>query len=408
MSSAGVVDCSDSVRGTGVLTIDGSMGEGGGQVLRSSLSLSAILRRPIILNNIRGGREKPGLQKQHLVCVEAAAALCGAAVEGAALNSTRVVFTPAPAAEDGAADGAPRPQHFDFDIGSAGSSTLVLATVLPVLLARGSGGSCRVRGGTHNPLAPPFEFLRDILLPVLSRCGAHVDVVLERAGFYPQGGGAVLLNVAPGNAATFAPLDLVSPAPVTALIGRIIFAGSAALPAPHAAAKALGAAISAIAPGETGARPVAVAHVDALGAGLALQVLIERAGALTDVCTECGQMKGDNGKAIRALMSAVAVEMKSEAPVGEHLADQLLLPLALMRGGRYRATTASLHTTTSADVLGLFLGEGTVSVEHVVNSAAGGSAADGDGDGDGASRAKKARLGSDVIISVRDPRAAGL
>lgn len=128
-----------------IVKLDGSQGEGGGQILRTALALSAITRRAFRIDHIRARRKKPGLRRQHLTCVEAAAALCGAVVEGDELGATSLRFTP----------GALRGGDFQFDVGSAGSTTLVLQTVLMPLLFAGEQSTLEIEGGTHNPMAPP-------------------------------------------------------------------------------------------------------------------------------------------------------------------------------------------------------------------------------------------------------------
>lgn len=160
-----------------LIELDGS--EGGGQILRSALSLSMTSGQPLRIRNIRGRRSRPGLLRQHLTAVRAAAEICAAEVEGAELGSRELAFRP----------GAIRAGDYAFAIGSAGSCSLVLQTLLPALLAANGESRVRISGGTHNPLAPPADFLRDSWLPLLQRMGAEVDLELLRHGFVPAGGG---------------------------------------------------------------------------------------------------------------------------------------------------------------------------------------------------------------------------
>src|SRR6266545_1532698 len=155
-----------------MLTIDGSVGEGGGQALRTALALSLVTGTPFRMQNVRARRARPGLMRQHLTAVQAAAAVGQATVRGAELGSGALEFEPA-----GLVGGAHR-----FSIGSAGSATLVLQTVLPALLRASAPSTLVVEGGTHNPLAPPFEFLERVYLPILERMGARVAATLERHG----------------------------------------------------------------------------------------------------------------------------------------------------------------------------------------------------------------------------------
>src|SRR5688572_15942956 len=170
-----------------MLTIDGSFGEGGGQILRSALALSMVTGRPFRIENIRANRDNPGLARQHLTAVQSAAALCGASVEGAELRSTALSFTPGPV----------KPGDYTFSVGSAGSTTLVLQTVLPALLAGREPSTLTLEGGTHNPFAPPLDFLEKSFLPVVSRMGPKIDIALEQPGFAPRGGGRFIVTVEP-------------------------------------------------------------------------------------------------------------------------------------------------------------------------------------------------------------------
>ena len=171
----------------GLITIEGSTGEGGGQVLRTSLALSLVTGKPFRIEGIRAGREKPGLLRQHLTAVNAAAVVGGAQVEGAALGSRELTFRPGPV----------QPGTHRFAVGTAGSAPLVLQTVLPPLLTARGPSSLVLEGGTHNPFAPPFDFLEKAFLPLLRRMGAKVEAVLERPGFYPAGGGRFTVRVEP-------------------------------------------------------------------------------------------------------------------------------------------------------------------------------------------------------------------
>ena len=170
-----------------MIEINGQEGEGGGQVLRTSLALSAITRQSIHLHNIRGGRGKPGLLRQHLTGLKAAAEICGAEVEGAELYSSEITFRPQ---EIKAGD-------YYFDIGSAGSVNLVFQTVLPMCLVAENSSRIHVRGGTHNPASPNCDFLQQSYTHALKRFGLKIDLELIKHGFYPAGGGEAILNVTP-------------------------------------------------------------------------------------------------------------------------------------------------------------------------------------------------------------------
>ena len=169
------------------LFIDGQIGEGGGQVLRTSLSLAAITGKDFCIENIRGKRKSPGLKRQHLACVKAAAAACGASCEGDSLHSRRLVFRP----------GKIKAGNYSFDIGSAGSCCLVLQTLLPILFHADSSSRVVISGGTHNPMAPTADFLIKSFLPAISRFGFHATLDLLSCGFYPAGGGKIEACVNP-------------------------------------------------------------------------------------------------------------------------------------------------------------------------------------------------------------------
>jgi len=169
------------------IEIDGSQGEGGGQVLRTSLTLSAVTGQPVWIEKIRAGREKPGLKRQHLTCVKAVAEICGAKVSEIGVGSSELEFIP----------GEIKGGDYHFDVGTAGSVTLVAQTVLPVLLKADAPSTVTITGGTHVPFAPIWEFFAVTYLPELRRIGAHVEAELVTCGFYPAAGGVVKLKVWP-------------------------------------------------------------------------------------------------------------------------------------------------------------------------------------------------------------------
>ena len=162
-----------------MIHIDGSQGEGGGQILRTALSLSALLGLPVTIENIRANRPKAGLRPQHLTAVKALKEICGAEVEGMAVDSRRIAFRP----------GRVRPGNYFFDVGTAGSVTLILqALLLPLALAPGPS-RIKLRGGTHVPWSPPYHYLAEVFLPTLALMGIQTAVRLGKWGWYPKGGG---------------------------------------------------------------------------------------------------------------------------------------------------------------------------------------------------------------------------
>ena len=198
-----------------MVRIDGSKGEGGGQVLRTSLALSLVTGTPFQMVNIRAGRSKPGLLRQHLTAVNAATEVGEAEVTGAQLGSRELTFRPR----------ALRSGGYHFAVGSAGSATLVLQTVLPALMVASGPSTLMLEGGTHNPAAPPFDFLAKAYLPLLRRMGPSVEATLDRPGFFPAGGGKFRVLVQP---APLQPLELMERGAVlrkqaTAVISQVAF-----------------------------------------------------------------------------------------------------------------------------------------------------------------------------------------
>jgi RNA 3'-terminal phosphate cyclase (ATP) len=309
-----------------MLSIDGSYGEGGGQIIRTSLALSLITGRPFRVFNVRARREKPGLQRQHLTAVTAAAAIGTARVEGAHIGSKEFTFEP----------GAITPGEYKFSIGTAGSTMLVLQAVLPPLLLADAPSLLLFEGGTHNIMAPPFEFIQKSFLPLVNRTGPTVTVELQRYGFYPPGGGRFNVYVEP--AAELRRLDLVERGAILSERARALCVN---LPA-HVGEREL-----AVASEQLGWTP------DQLQLETSTNAISP--GNLTEVFTGIGE----RGVPAERIASRAIHEAKryldAGAPVGQHLADQLLIPMALARGGSYTTQTPTMHTTTNIEVIKKFL-----------------------------------------------------
>jgi len=320
-----------------MIEIDGSQGEGGGQILRSSLSLAICTQQPFRIVNIRANRERPGLMRQHLTAVMAAARICNAEVEGVEAGARALSFRP----------GRLMAGDYSFDIGSAGSCTLVFQTVLPPLLTAAGESRVRILGGTHNNASPPFDFLARSFLPLLKRMGANVELTLGSYGFYPRGGGEIRSNIVP--AAKLGALELTARG---ALVRGHAEAYVAAIPL-HVAQREL----------EVIRRQLGFAQSDLLlralpndvGPGNAVTITLEHEH-VTEVFTGFGE-KGVRAEVVaeRATESARAY-LAASAPVDEHLADQLLLPMALGSGGSFVARSLTPHLHSNAAVIERFTG----------------------------------------------------
>ncbi len=321
-----------------MIRIDGSMGEGGGQVLRTALSLSMITGEALIMHNIRAGRKKPGLMRQHLTAVKAAQEVCSARVDGAEAGSTELEFKP----------GTIRPGQYAFAIGTAGSATLVMQTVLPALLMAGGQSSLALEGGTHNPLAPPFDFLERTFLPLLRRMGFGVNAHLARYGFYPAGGGKILVNIDQSNPA---PLQLVHRPGPTRITGRCLYANLPTSIAKREAAELMRRL-------DVLASEVEIVRVDSPGPGNAIVVeCISQNGTdrLDEVFTSFGE-KGVSSESVAAEAADQALAFASStAAVGPYAADQILLPMVLAGGGEFTTVEPTLHTVTNIQVIETFL-----------------------------------------------------
>lgn len=318
-----------------MITIDGTFGEGGGQILRTALGLSLVTGTPFRMHSIRAKRAKPGLMRQHLTAVLAAAEVGAADVRGAELGSSAIEFVPR----------GVRGGSFTFSVGTAGSTTLVLQAILPALLRAPEGSSLVLTGGTHNPLAPPFEFLARTFLPVLRRMGAHVEAKLWRPGFHPAGGGELRVTIEPG---VLAPIELVDAGPVRALRATALLAnlerelGSRAMDALRRALHL-----------EPDSTRVELLRGSA-GPGMVIEVEVER-DAVNEVFTGFGEARRSVESIAQALADEVHRATRVRAPVGEYLADQLLVPLALAGAGAFRTGTPSEHTRTNAAIIERFL-----------------------------------------------------
>jgi RNA 3'-terminal phosphate cyclase (ATP) len=319
-----------------VLKIDGSIGEGGGQILRTSLSLSLVTGKPFRIDNIRAGREKPGLLRQHLTAVLAAAEIGNAKLEGAELRSTALSFTP----------GAVRPGDYHFAVGTAGSGTLVLQTVLPPLMLASGPSKLVIEGGTHNHGAPPYHYMEKVFLPLIQKMGPRVTTRLERFGFYPAGGGRFVVEIEPVKK-----LDGLHLGERGEAISRRVHAVVANLPR-HIAQREAETAAGMLTWGQESHHVEVTRESPGPGNVVMIHVVSE---PLTEMFTEFGKLGVSAEKVAETAAREAREYLASTATAGEHLTDQLLLPMALAGSGSFTALKLNMHARTNMEVISRFL-----------------------------------------------------
>lgn len=314
------------------IQLDGT--HGGGQMLRTALTLAMTTGQPFRMTNIRGKRSKPGLMRQHLTCVKAACEISDGTADGAEIGSTELVFRA----------GKPRGGAYQFAIGTAGSTGLLFQTLLPALLQADGPSTLRLEGGTHNPLAPPFEFLERVFLPALHRMGAETTISLVQSGFAPVGGGIIECAIQP--CAKLQPLHLHERGALKSLSlrvptrnlpiaigGRILDAAIAQLPCDDASVE-----IREPGPGR--------------GVCCLYEAVFENSEELSSSFGETHVTAERVGKrAAKCLQDFISAGV----PVGRWLADQLLLPMALAGSGSFTTMVPDDHVPTNISVIEKFL-----------------------------------------------------
>lgn len=327
------------------LTLDGSTGEGGGQILRTGLALSMATGRPLHITRIRAGRPKPGLMRQHLACVQAAVAVSGGQADGAELGSQTLLFTP----------GAVRAGDYRFQIATAGSCLLVLQTVLPALMLADSESRVQLSGGTHNPMAPPFDFLERSFAPLVQRLGVGLDLQLQRRGFFPAGGGELVAHVTPSAAQPLTPVDVMERGALRNAYGEALVPGLARNIA-HRELETLGQRMGwTFEAGQLRQPPTRQNE----GPGNALIATLEYE-YVTEVFCQLGERSLSAEQVAKRLVDEIRAYQRSAGALGPHLADQWMLPLALAvwrsgRAARYTCTEVTQHTATNAQTIALGL-----------------------------------------------------
>ncbi|HEX9899816.1 MAG TPA: RNA 3'-terminal phosphate cyclase [Candidatus Methylomirabilis sp.] len=321
------------------MRVDGAQGEGGGQLLRTALALSAVRGVPVEVHSIRARRKKPGLQAQHLTAVAALVQICRAQVEGASLGSQRVLFSP----------GAVQPGEYRFDVGTAGSTALVLqAILLPLALAPGPS-RVTITGGTHVPWSPPVDYLQHVVLPVLAGMGVTARLRVDRWGFYPQGGGRVVVEVEGG--ADLQAVSLLFRGGSTDLCGV-----SAVANLPRKIAERQRDRVLQRLQGEGRTAEIELIETDAPGAGSFLSLVAETAGIPAGFSA-----LGERGKPAQRVadeaVDALFDFLKAEAACDPHLADQLILPMALAPGtSRLTTSRVTRHLLSTVQLAQQLLG----------------------------------------------------
>lgn len=309
---------------------------GGGQLLRSSLSLSLATGQPFRMTHIRGKRPKPGLMRQHLTCVKAAAAVCDASVDGAELGSVELVFRP----------GKVMGGDYSFAIGSGGSTTLVLQTLLPALLHAEKPSTLRIEGGTHNPMAPPFEFMDQCYLPVIQSMGVKAAAKLERPGFMQAGGGVITAAIHPIK--KWKKLKLTERGAAMETFGRVLHAHLHR----DIAEREIATATHLL---EWPANHIELRYAnDSTGPGNAI-LLGARFANVCEITSGIAQQGKSSESVATGAAKSLRSYLASSAPVGAHLADQFLLPMALAGGGLFHTLTLTDHTRTNIALIEQFL-----------------------------------------------------
>ena len=319
-----------------LIEIDGSFGEGGGQILRSSLSLSMYTQQPVMIKNIRAGRKKPGLMRQHITAVKAAEEICDADVRGAEISSLKLYFNP----------GKVNSGHYNFDIGTAGSTTLVLQTLLPVLMIAEGESNITLGGGTHNEFSPPVDFLTHSFFKQINKMGPEIGLSIEKYGFFPIGGGKITVRIKP--VGKLNQIEIVSKG---RNISKIAIAYSSLLP------ENIGKSEMKIIEKKLGwsEQNCIPRLVDSPGPGNVMMLIDENENS-TEVFTGFGKRNYSLKNVVEDASREYSDYIDCDIPVYKHLADQLIIPMALAGGGNFVTTKPTLHTLTNIEVVKKFLG----------------------------------------------------
>ena len=319
-----------------MLVIDGSLGEGGGQILRTALTLSMITGQGFRLKNIRAKRKKPGLMRQHLACVLAAQQICPVDLEGADVGSTELSFSP---------QGAVQAKDILVSIGSAGSTGLIFQTLFPALALSQGPSSLTIQGGTHNPLAPCFDFLHSSYLPLANKMGFGGQATIHQHGFYPAGGGEVRFNILPSN--SFNPLTLTQRGALKSLKAEIILSGLY-----PGVGKAEAEHLQRTLPELESIHHLTVQHPKGPGNAVLIYTQFEQH---TCVFSAIGERNISSEAVVENVVDQAQAHLLSASAIDPHLADQIVLLMALGQGGSFTTSLITDHFKTQVDLLGKFL-----------------------------------------------------
>ncbi|MCF2857786.1 RNA 3'-terminal phosphate cyclase [Pseudoalteromonas sp. SMS1] len=318
------------------IVIDGAKGEGGGQVLRTALSLSMLLNQPIEIKNIRAGRKKPGLKRQHLTCVLAAQQICDAQVSGAELNSQHITFVP----------NQIQAGEYEFKIGTAGSTVLVCQTILLPLALNGKASRVKLQGGTHNGMSPSLTFFEHSFMSALKSMGLTCTITTQKLGFFPAGGGSWQIDISPLTSLkpcqfeqSGAELELQEHhCHVLSIVAGV---------KDSVASREIKEAQSQLSWTNAGTE---IDRANAFGKGNSFHLSVGQ-GLQVAMFEQVGELGLSAERVAGRTVEALKRYLKSGAAVEEHLADQLLLPMALAGSGSFTTTALSSHTTTNIDVI---------------------------------------------------------
>jgi len=324
-----------------MIEIDGSYGEGGGQILRTALSLSCLFNRPFRIFNIRKGRKKPGLMPQHLTAVRAAQLLSGAEVTGDNTGSTELIFSPKQI----------KGGDFFFDIGTAGSTSLVLQTLIPSLIFLKEKTTLTLKGGTHVPFSPSFDYLERVFVTFLKKIGINVTLSIDSYGFYPKGGGKVKAEVLPSEEIKSA--DILTRGNLLRLEGK---SGVGNLPISIAERQKRGMLEAITKELKDIKCPIEIELLEVLTAGQGTFIFLSSESeniiaGFTSI--------GERGKRAEIVGEEAAKEFigyySTDAALDPHLADQIVLYLSLTQNSSVFTTSRiTSHLLTNLWVIGLF------------------------------------------------------